>query len=269
MKIISFNCNSVNARHDLVVKMVDEREPEVLMLQETRCSYEDLEELAKKLGMKFAASIHDKPGYAGVAIFWNDLAIALNPTRSTSELMKGRVLLVDAVDVFSNESYLIANCYIHQGKYVDHEDYQDKLTLMSELSDLISNETRRYSSVVVGGDFNICPEDVHVWSTAHWHDGVISRTVPEKDKFNHLLTDCDLINIEPKSGELMTWYGYRHAWRKLDDSGNRVDTSSKYGVKCDHFLTDRINGYELTILDQYRFGVNSPSDHIPMELECC
>ena len=266
MKVISFNCNSLAARLPIVKSLIENEKPDLLLLQETRCNQEYFDSVLDELGYRGVLNSHSKSGYAGVATLYNPKTVKFNTKMLVNDLAKGRVLAT--AFTINNVLYKVYNCYIHQGKSVDHEDYTSKLKLMEYLASIIPNSHDSGNCCILAGDFNICPEDYHVWSTTNWDHSVIARTPPEIDSFNNLYWKCRLYNIEPAEGEAMSWYGYRHAWRKMTD-GVRTDLTNKYGIKCDHILANFTVARDssLTILDKYRFGVESPSDHIPLMLE--
>lgn len=266
MKILNWNINGLNARYELLEQMIKETSPDVVTLQESKMTEmvfnaEEYHDWFNKMGYHAYLSEGLVRGHSGVLILVKD----------TLKVDHYEVIHQGRVNYVSINGHLIVNVYINQGQAIDSSEYfakKDLLRLIDyHLTELkVGKPEFCHESVTVIGDYNICPEDIHVWSVDHWHEGVVSRTPREIEWFNEFQHLLDLHNIEPSNEELMTWYGYRHAWRKTDEANQRVDMSFKYGVKCDHALTTKEDSVMIT-LPQYRFGTkNAPSDHIPMFL---
>lgn len=262
MKLISWNVNSLNARYLSVEELIKDHQPDILLIQESRISESVYESQWKdwdsELG--YASLLNSKESYPGRA----GVLSLIKDTIKVSEVDLDHLNSSGRIQSFEIGGITLINVYINQGQEYLSEEYVDKLALMEELRVMVDNLLNSGKEVIIGGDFNICPEDIHVWSTSNWHSGVVSRTPEEIDSFNGII-DLGLTNIEPTEGELMTWYGYRHSWRKMDE-GVRVDLSSKYGIKCDHFLLSNGLSGSVTIDPKFRFEVDKPSDHLPVVL---
>ena len=70
LKIVSWNVNSVRARADIVARLLDEEQPDILCLQETKIQQEQLTpEMTDLAGYRSYWSMAEKKGYSGVVTY--------------------------------------------------------------------------------------------------------------------------------------------------------------------------------------------------------
>src|SRR5436190_23160916 len=67
MKIVSWNINSLRRREDLLLGWLVRTQPDIVCLQETKCTDEQFPELALR-GVGYHAALHGQKSYNGVAI---------------------------------------------------------------------------------------------------------------------------------------------------------------------------------------------------------
>lgn len=258
-KILNWNVNGLRARWDQLKSIMADDSYDIIALQETKCEYEQVDYIVDELkALGYTLYLNPHPdGYHGTGIiikshlqFWTGMHV------------HGRVQEVYGTD------FRLINVYVNQGQAVDSPEYPIKLELMSELKKLMTRSSD--TNLIVLGDFNICPEDEHVWDVGYWHDEVISRTPPEVESFNQLAQITGIRNVPVANDVKFTWYPYRHTWRKYQ-SDQLVEHTGKYGIKCDHVLTNMQAVSEIALLDYCRLpkikSDFTTSDHVPMVIE--
>ena len=60
----------------------------------------------------------------------------------------------------------IINVYVPNGRSLDHEQYQYKLSWLDRLTNLADGVRKEHDAVILAGDFNIAPADIDVYSPA-------------------------------------------------------------------------------------------------------
>jgi exonuclease III len=137
------------------------------------------------------------------------------------------------------------------------------------MEELYNNLSRsKFESLILSGDFNICPDDSDVWSTQYWNSDTICCSIDERLAFSKLLSLDSMKNLPIITNSItskFTWYGYKTSWRKYHKDV-LIDCTGKYGIKCDHILSNNLQG-NINLLSEYRFPaikLNTTSDHVPM-----
>ncbi len=251
MKVVSWNINSLRKRQDRLFEWLERTKPDVVCLQETKCTDEQFPALALQAA-GYRAAYHGEKSYNGVAIL------------AKSQLHDVRASLCDEVDdpqarVISAtiESVRIYSIYAPNGQAVGSPAYQYKLEWYRRLRDCLTREPT--SEVIVCGDFNVAPEDIDTHDPALWQ-GAIMCSDAERRAF-HELRDVGLVDtlrLHHCEGGLFTWWDYRMlAFPK--NRGLRIDAvlaSESLAAKCSAAGVDR----------DMRKG-KEPSDHAPIWAE--
>src|SRR5437879_2538405 len=160
MKIASWNINSLRKRQDRLFAWLESAQPDVVCLQETKCTDEQLPALALQAA-GYQSAYHGEKSYNGVAIL------------SKSEPGDVRASLCD--EVADPQARVIAatigqvrvfSIYAPNGQAVGSPAYHYKLNWYTRLCDCLSKE--KSSHLVVCGDFNVAPADEDVHDPALW-----------------------------------------------------------------------------------------------------
>lgn len=252
MVLLNWNVNGIRARFAQVAELLSTYSPDVVTLQESKIKAADFDKLELdffNLGYECYLSPHPS-NFHGVLT----LVKSGEFTKVTSNVIEpGRLLSLDI------DGIQVVNCYINQGQSLDSPEYPIKLDLMRRLA------LEKFSTnTILAGDFNITESDKDVWSTKSWGPGVVSCTPYERKAFAELLEQFH--NHEPTTKNRFTWYGYRTDWRQYQEGVPKEDSEGKYGIKCDHILSN-FSTTKIDILLRMRFpvkGTFTPSDHVPM-----
>ena len=159
MHIVTWNVAGLNARLHRVKLLIEENQPDVVCLQETK--------MTDEVFSKKARPIFDELGYESVhngQKSWNGVAIVSkvgieNPQDGFND---GRDADPDARIVWATCSNIrIASCYVPNGRTLKDDHYKYKLDWLKRLyEDLKKNADPDKTPVITAGDFNVCPRPV-------------------------------------------------------------------------------------------------------------
>lgn len=268
-KLITWNINSVRLRMPLVRQMMDEYNPDILCLQETKCADGQFpEKPLRELGFSHIA-FNGQKGYHGVATL-SKLPLKILEKRDFNDSGDARHLSVEVSfpegkkNPSSAAPIILHNFYVPAGG--DEPDpkvnikFQQKLTYLQELESWLKPlRGKKHARMIMVGDLNIAPLESDVWSHKQLLK-VVSHTPIEVEHLNkvqqaHNWVDIMRAHIPPEE-KLYTWWSYRaRDWR-----------SSNKGRRLDHvWATPELapHAVKLAVLDDAR-GWEKPSDHAPV-----
>jgi exodeoxyribonuclease-3 len=150
--------------------------------------------------------------------------------------------------------------YAPNGRSVGSPFYEAKLVWYERLARWLDETTRPAAALVIGGDFNVAPEDADVWDPRACHGGT-HVSPPEREAFGRL---CgwglvDTYRLHHPEPARYTWWDYR--------AGN---FHKNFGMRIDHLLaTQSIAGRTVwaEIDREARKGKPIPSDHAPLVID--
>ena len=157
--IASWNINSVRLRVELVSKFLKLAEPDIMCLQETKCTDENLPlENFKKLGYKFAAFKGEK-SYNGVLILSKQKIVNVEKFNfcGKDDARHIGIELEDGIKV--HNLYIPAGGDLPDTKV--NPKFEHKISFLSEIKEFFKGEQKK---TIIVGDFNIAPLPDDVWS---------------------------------------------------------------------------------------------------------
>jgi exodeoxyribonuclease-3 len=257
--IATWNINSVRLRIGLVGRFLEEQQPDVLCLQETKC-HDGQFPLSdfRKFGYEHVV-INGQKGYHGVAI------VSRIPIRSTHNLFfcdnpDARHIAAELGD--EGGGLTIHNFYVPAGgdepDPVANPKFAHKLAFLDEMGAWLGGELSRGHAIVVG-DLNVAPLENDVWSHKAMLK-IVSHTPIETEKFEAAMLAGSWVDamrrFTPAQERLFTWWSYRSANWEIADKGRRLDH-----VWASERLADSLRGLE--VVKEAR-GWERPSDHVPV-----
>jgi len=251
VRIATWNVNSLKARMERVEAWIEECEPDVLCMQETKLADEAFPALAfQALGYE---SAHHGQGR------WNGVAIV------------SRVGLDDVVAGFSDADepdadarliwatcggVRVASVYVPNGRSLDDDHYQYKLRWLERLRGVLDEQYDPSSLLAILGDFNIAPEDRDVYDPAAFV-GETHTSQPERDALARL-QEWGLVDVFRQrydAGSLFSWWDYR-AGNFHKGKGMRIDLTLATESLAARSTSD--------LIDRNARKGKSPSDHAPV-----
>jgi|SRR5436190_448416 len=251
MRIVSWNINSLRKRQDRLFAWLEATKPDIVCLQETKCTDDQFPALGLKAA-GYCAAYHGEKSYNGVAILSKSNLHDVRPSLCDEVIdPQARVIAatVDRVRVFS--------IYAPNGQAVGSAPYEYKLQWYRRLRDCIAKE--KAGEVVVCGDFNVAPENIDVYDADLWR-GAIMCSDRERAAFQELceIGLRDTLRIHHKEGELFSWWDYQMRGFERN-RGLRIDAilaSEQLATRC------CASGIDV----EMRKG-KEPSDHAPVWAE--
>ncbi|MGH3517027.1 MAG: exodeoxyribonuclease III [Haloechinothrix sp.] len=227
MRIATWNINSVGARLPRLLSWLGSASPDVLCVQELKCSADAFPtDAVAELGYQVAAYGTGR---------WNGVAILsrVGLAEVTRGLLDEPGYLADGAMFEAAEPRAIgATCggvrvwsvYVPNGREVDHAHYAYKLRWLDALRGTAAAELAigpRPWAVV--GDFNIAPTDADVWDITLFSEST-HVTEPER-KSLAVLCDTGLAEVFPRALKYdrpFTYWDYR-ALAFPKNNGMRID----------------------------------------------
>jgi exodeoxyribonuclease III len=222
MRVATWNVNSVVARLPRLLGWLADRVPDVVCLQETKCSAANFPTPdVEALGYQVAA--HGDGRWNGIAILSrvgvDDVQAGLpgDPGYPNSNVPEPRALAATCGGV------RVCSIYVPNGREPGHEHYTYKLAWLEALREAVATDAAGPLPFALLGDFNIAPTDDDVWDPAAFTHAT-HVTAPERAALS-ALRDLGLRDVVPrplKYDRPFTYWDYR-AGMFHKNLGMRID----------------------------------------------
>lgn len=261
--LATWNINSVRLRLPIVLDFLEQYAPDVLCLQEIKCTNDQFPAKALAEAGYPHQAVHGQKGYHGVAIVSKVPLDEIN--------IRGFCGIPDSRHIsarldLGHGPITVHNFYIPAGG--DEPDptinprFKHKLDFLAEMEawfdDLVFDRAQ-----LICGDFNIAPHENDVWSHKQLLR-VVSHTPIETEALDRLLARRNWVDLVrqhiPIDQKVYSWWSYRAKDWDLSDRGRRLDHI--WGTR-DVAETTRA----AHILRPARGWSEKPSDHVPVIVE--
>lgn len=249
--IASWNVNSIKARLEHVKTWLQSRSPDVLLLQELK-------------GTEFPSDVFRDLGYESVAVTqkaYNGVAVlSRSPIECVSQVLNG-----DETDMHARylevmvSGIRIVDIYLPNGNPIGTAKFDYKLAWMERLLARMSGWKLEGTPTVIGGDFNVIPEDIDCHKPASWLKDALFQ--PETRALYRAMLALGYVDafrsLYPADvGRFTFWDYFRQAFET-----NR-------GVRIDHFLVSPSLSPRIAacVIDKEPRAQPRPSDHTPILL---
>lgn len=254
MKIATYNVNGVNGRLPVILRWLNEKQPDVVCLQELKSPDE-----------KIPREAIEAAGYRGIyhgQKSWNGVAILSNKY-DVQEI--GRILPGDPEDVQSrylecmvNNIHLVC-LYLPNGNPAPGPKFDYKLSWFSRLQTRAKELLAMNKPVIMTGDYNVMPSEIDVYKPERWVNDALFR--PETRAAYKTLLDMGwtdaLRTLYPDQVIYTFWDYFRSSFER------------NAGLRIDHFLLSPQVAPELKAagVDREVRGWEKTSDHAPVWIE--
>jgi exodeoxyribonuclease-3 len=254
MKIATYNVNGVNGRLPVLLRWLEETQPDVACLQELKAPQEKFPEQAIK-DAGYNAIWHGQKSWNGVAIL----------ARNAEIQEVRRVLPGDPEDEHSRYIEAVVNgitigcLYLPNGNPAPGPKFDYKLRWFERLKLHAADLLASGKPTVITGDYNVMPTDLDAYKPERWVEDALFR--PETREAFHSLVGqgwTDAIRRLYPVQKIYTFYDYfRNAYGR--DAGLRID----------HFLLSPELDKHLVAggVDKNVRGWEKTSDHAPVWIE--
>ena len=251
MKIATYNVNGINGRLPVLLRWLEESEPDIVCLQELKAPNE-----------KFPLSAIRALGYDAIWLgqkSWNGVAI-LSRVGEIHETRRG--LPGEPDDTHSRyieaavNGILIGALYLPNGNPRPGPKYDYKLRWFDRLIDHAAGLLDSGLPVILAGDFNVMPTDLDVYKPERWLDDALFAPEVRAAYFRLLGQGwTDALRTRHRGETIYTFWDYfRNAYAR------------NAGLRIDHFLlspvlADRLSDAQV---DAHVRGWEKTSDHAPV-----
>ena len=254
MRIATYNVNGINGRLPVLLRWLNEKQTDVVCLQELKAPEEKFPLQAIK-DAGYHAIWHGQKSWNGVAIL----------SRNSEPKEITRVLPGDPEDMHSRyieaivDGITIGCLYLPNGNPAPGPKFDYKLKWFERLTIHASELIATKKPVVLTGDFNVMPTELDVYKPERWLKDALFR--PEvRSAFHQLVAQgwTDAIRkLYPDEVIYTFWDYFRNAYDR------------NAGLRIDHFLLSPQIEKQLTAagVDRDVRGWEKSSDHAPVWIE--
>lgn len=252
IKLATWNVNGIRASSKKgLIEFIDDQNPDILCLQETKAHQEQCELPLHKLGFQESYwSSAVRKGYSGVATFLNHKPISTNKGWGQSEYdSEGRIVLTE------HSEFNLYNIYFPNGGSGD-ERHLFKQQFLKDLNSHLKIELKKDKPIIVVGDYNVAHKEQDVYDPKRLSKE--SGFLPEErewfDSFLNLGFIDSFRKFHPEEPHRYSWWSYRELARPMN-RGWRIDY-----ICVSHHLEKNLKSAD--ILDKVE-----GSDHCPVIVE--
>jgi exodeoxyribonuclease-3 len=274
MRIATWNVNSLKARMERVEEWLAEKKPDVLMMQETKLSDEAAPTMPFSMagydlvhhgeGRWNGVAIASRVGVEGIVTNFGDGPVRRSPGADAI----AEALEAEASEASADEARMVSavcggvrvvSIYAPNGRALDTPFYRAKLAWFDRLARWLREDCDPGQAIVIGGDYNVAPEDADVYDMA---DFVGSTHVSEPERAAlATMRDWGLVDVyrlhHPEPGKF-SWWDYR--------AGN---FHKGLGMRIDHLYVTQSVAERCTAaeIDRDARKGKLPSDHAPLYID--
>ncbi len=218
LRIASYNINGINSRLDVLTRWLGESRPDVVGLQELKCTDEAFpHESLEALG--YSAIWHGQKSWNGVAL----LSRVGAPVETRRALPGDRNLEQSRYIEAAICGILIGNMYAPNGNPKPGPKFDYKLAWLDALDAHARDLLDSGAPALLMGDFNVIPTEEDVYKPERWLKDALFA--PEaRERFRKLVAQgwTDAIRALFTDERVYTfWHYWRNAFQR--DAGIRID----------------------------------------------
>lgn len=229
-RLATWNINSVRLRVDQVVRFLQDHQPDVLCLQETKCREEEFPAKTIRAAGYEHIAVHGQKAYHGSAIV-SRLPLSDIERIDFCEVGDARHVAANAAlpsALHGSTEVRVHSLYVPAGG--DEPDpeinpkFDHKLRFVAEMQERLKADSER--PTLIAGDLNIAPYEEDVWSHKQLLK-VVSHTPVETELFEATRSALDYTDTMRRhiamDEKLYTWWSYRAKDWRASNRGRRLD----------------------------------------------
>jgi len=256
--IATWNVNSVRTRLSQIINWINQVNPDILCLQETKVIDNDFPiKPFEALGYKVIA--FGQKSYNGVAI------ISKIESENVTKGFSGFLGDQNDLNKFEDQKRLITadikgvkiiNVYVPNGSSLHSEKFDYKINWLNCLSSFLDKQEKKNELICLLGDFNIAPSNKDIHNSQRYEGGIMASEI-ERNALNNVLKGrlIDSFRIYEKNTGHWSWWDYRNNAYELN-KGWRIDH-----IYISKALTSKLKS---CVIDSNPRGNLQPSDHAPV-----
>ena len=261
MLIATWNVNSVRTRLSQIINWINQVNPDILCLQETKVIDNDFPiKPFEALGYKVIA--FGQKSYNGVAI------ISKIESENVTKGFSGFLGDQNDLNKFEDQKRLITadikgvkiiNVYVPNGSSLHSEKFDYKINWLNCLSSFLDKQEKKNELICLLGDFNIAPSNKDIHNPQRYEGGIMASEI-ERNALNNVLKGrlIDSFRIYEKNTGHWSWWDYRNNAFELNK-----------GWRIDHIYISKELSSKLKscVIDSSPRGNLRPSDHAPVMID--
>ena len=242
--------NSIKARLNIVTGWLANDPCDVLLVQETK-SQDISFPIDAFQAMGWRVAFHGQKSYNGVAIASRfpieDVVMGLEGGSDDEQARYMEATI---------NGFRVATIYLPNGNPAPGPKFDYKLDWMTRLEARAVALLNDEKPVILGGDFNVIPNDIDCYDPAGWAGDALTRS-ESRSAFRSLLHKgyADALRSVNPTGVFYSYWDYQAgAWQR------------DHGVRIDHLLLspEALDRLEEVGIDRAPRGLEKPSDHTPI-----
>ena len=264
MYLVSFNINSIRARIPQLEAIVEQYQPAIIGLQETKV--QDLEFPIKETHrLGYETIFHGQKGHYGVAMMSKIPATTITRGYPTDDEDAQRRVIHGEYKI-NGQTIHVINGYFPQGEGRAHPTkFPAKEKFYADLTAYLGNTFTDKDRVIVMGDMNVAAADIDVGikpeNAKRWLKTGKSAFLPEEREWLQTMQGWGLTDsyrsMNPQDDRSYSWFDYRSRGFEQDpQSGLRIDLI----LASDPAMSDLVG----TGIDFDARAFEKPSDHCPI-----
>jgi exodeoxyribonuclease-3 len=267
IRIVSFNVNSVRMRPHQLEALVQNHQPDIIGLQETKVQDHEFPiEMIEQLGYK--VEFFGQKTHYGVAMLYKPELELINLQKGwkTDDDSAQRRMIMADFKTPSGALLRVLNGYFPQGEQRDHPvKFPAKMAFYQDLMTYLAQDCSPEQNLVVMGDFNISPQDIDIGigeaNRLRWLKTGKTSFLPEEREVWQRLIDWGFKDtyrcLYPEDNSRFSWFDYRSkGFEDTPKRGLRIDTLLASAPLAEKVIGSDI-GYDIR-------GMEKPSDHAPV-----
>ncbi len=257
--------NSVRTRLSQIINWMNQVNPDVLCLQETKVIDEKFP-IAPFEDLGYSVVVYGQKSYNGVSII-SKFPIENTIKGLSNEKEKNNLYFADQKRVISADinGVKIINVYVPNGSSLNSDKFEYKIKWLNCLASFLDELAKKNNLICLLGDFNIAPsnKDIH---DPQKYDGEIMASDIERKALNNVLKGrfIDSFRIFEKNSGHWSWWDYRNNAYDLN-KGWRIDhiyVSNQLSSKLKSCVIDRNPRENLQPSDHAPVMINIDSDNL-------
>ena len=257
MKIVTWNVNSVKARLEAATAWLKEALPDVVCLQEIKCT-DDTFPAGPFEELGYNCAVHGQKTYNGVAI------LSKRPLEDVTPRLAGgdhdeHARYIEALVPGDKGMLRVASIYAPNGNPIGTDKFAFKLAWLERLHARARALLALEEPTALMGDYNVIPTEADCWDPKEWMEDALfqpqSRAALRKIEnlgYSDAFRAC---SAQPYQ---YTFWDYQAgAWQK------------DHGIRIDHILLSpqALDRLTACAIDKRVRGGEKPSDHVPVWCE--
>ncbi|WP_140921129.1 exodeoxyribonuclease III [Limnobaculum xujianqingii] len=265
MKFISFNINGLRARPHQLAAIIEQHQPDVIGLQETKV-HDDMFPLEEVSQYGYHVFYHGQKGHYGVALLTKAQPVEVRKGFPTDDEEAQRRIIMADIETPAGLLTVI-NGYFPQGESRDHAiKFPAKQKFYADLQSYLEKHLNPTNPVVIMGDMNISSTDLDIGigeeNRKRWLRTGKCSFLPEEREWMEKLLNWGLVDTfrqdHQETNDRFSWFDYRSSGFD-DNRGLRIDlilASQSLAPLCVSTGID----YDIRSMEK-------PSDHAPIWAE--